>query len=183
MSLHFDDYIGTVCDRAAHYAKQYRMERKDLEVQGYLIYLSTLEKFDPAKGVKFNTYLTHRLNGRLGDYCKAEKRKVSRYESIDAAVADDSTKVYLDDLSAKTNTPTIDDLLCYAKSCLSDDAYNIFHWVLSMQWECGECKKPSIKDALWLFCGVHKIGFRRVYQAWAEISEFWRNGRLARLQS
>jgi len=183
MSLHFDDYIGTVRERANCYAKKYRMSYRDLEVQGYLIYESTLKKFDSAKGVKFNTYLTHRLNGRLGDYCKSVKREESRYESIDNTVTADSSKTHLDDLSAKTTTPTIDDLLCYAKSCLSDDAYNIFHWVLSMQWECGECKKPSIKDALWLFCGVHKIGFRRVYQAWEEISEFWRNGRLARLQS
>ena len=183
MSFKFDDYIGTVRERANHYAKRYGMERRDLEVQGYLIYCSTLEKFDPAKGAKFNTYLTHRLNGLLGDYCKATKQKEHQCESIDDVVTTDSTKTHLDDLAAKSTTPTIDDLLHYAKGCLSDDGYSVFQWVLSRQWDQEDCKKPSIKEALWLFCGVQKMGFWRVYEAWAEISELWRSGRLVRLQS
>ena len=159
--------------------KRYDDLYADLEAQGFLIYCISLEDFDKNRA-SFSTYLYRNLSGRLSDYCKAKEEN----ESLDIGFVDllktDAFDggICFDIFSAKKCNPTLDELLRYAKDCLSSDAYKVFSWILKRQWENKGCKTPSVTQAKWLFCGVSKWSIERVHRAWAEIGDFWHSGLL-----
>lgn len=178
-NIKFDDYINLVRSRAHYYAKCYGMEYADLEVQGFLIYCKALEKYRIEKA-GFSTYLYRYLSGRLGDYCKRVKKIESLDYSLDDQASKETNDTYLDILADKDYEPTIDQLLRYALDYLTPDAFVIFKWIITCQWEMNYNKKPSITQVLWEFCGLNKWTVKRVHTAWIEIRDFWRGGILTK---
>jgi DNA-directed RNA polymerase specialized sigma24 family protein len=177
--IKFTDYVNMVRDRAHYYSKCYKMEYADIEAQGFLIYCMAIQNYHKKKA-SFSTYLYINLNGRLRDYCDRKKAKEGQESGFEDILKSDLIEnINSDFLPARKHGITLKECLECANKYLSSDAYEIFSWLLSRQWEDRESVSLFTK-ALYLFSGVWKWNTERVHIAWAEIGDFWHSGLLER---
>ena len=72
----FSCYQGVVGAIVRRYAG--RGERDDLLQVGFIGLLGAIDKFDPARGVKFSTYATHRVEGELRHFLRDKSESIRR---------------------------------------------------------------------------------------------------------
>jgi RNA polymerase sigma factor for flagellar operon FliA len=71
LALHYLYLVGYIYGRIAINLPPH-IDREDLEHQGALGLLAALDHFDPAKGVKFETYASIRIRGSIIDYLRKQ---------------------------------------------------------------------------------------------------------------
>ena len=175
--IEFDDYVGIVRERAHYYTKCYRMDYEEVEAHGFWIYCKALENYKKNKNASFSTFLYINLSGRLRDYCRSLNHKTRLDESLEDSITDECTISYKDSLQDRRINYTKEELMLFAKSVLSADAYKILCWVLDRSWENEDVTQKKIHASLqYAFCDVKKWSLDRVYKSWIELKDCWNSG-------
>jgi hypothetical protein len=159
--IKLDDFVDMVRSRAHYYAKKFNMDYVDLEAEGVIIYFHALKDYNPLKA-SFSTFLYQRLSGYLQHYCI--KEATEKMFSIDDVPADSSIFV------AREYGPSKDQLLSYAKSMLSPNAFIVLEWIVNDRLEELRSKK---NPALNTISAKLSIDLFTLKLAWQELADFW----------
>jgi len=177
----FNQFLPMIEKATWHYSRKYRLDRNELQGQGYLIFCEALERFDEKKA-SFSTYLFNELS-RLNIYCKEEYRH--KYKDIQR-IKKEKQRGYGKNLFV--NRMNMENIYCdYAifnkvlgrldyEISLSNDAKEIVTYILSRDWENVEINwKPRFS---YIQKRYLEIGWtqNRVKKAWREIKEWWASG-------
>lgn len=111
------------------------LEFDDILAEGMCIYSTCLTNFDGSKGMKFSTYLYMNLLARLRDYTQFAMRQFKSYEDFNMLEKDGVEKRYEDLIVSKQYDLNNDDLMDSAKEELSYEAFQVFKYILSREWE------------------------------------------------
>lgn len=166
----FAKHQDQIRDRAWRYAQKWNADFKELEAQGYLIFMEALERYNPDQGAAFSTYLHHRLRG-LGDFCRREDR-VQRgqsgfefnEESGDPGPHDPFFTRFCEILELRE-----------AQTRLSPDAQLMLRWLLDGQWQESGVRKsrPFLSGVVRSLRREWGWSAARVSDGWAEIQAWW----------
>lgn len=159
----FQQYRNQVRAYAWKYAKAYRLDFEEMEAQGNMIFAEALTLYDPARGVSFLTYLTHRLR-KLGDFANSEIRRGTVQAIGEKIETVQATDVY--------TLPKIDE------NGLTDDALVILDYVLSFRWDTPG--KPGRKTPPYReienHYREHGWASETIQAAWDELKYWFRSG-------
>lgn len=157
-----------------------RKTRSDLEFDDLLgeameIYSQCLTTFNDCgkKSLKFSTYLYQNLRARLRDYCNHSLKKIEHYEDI--RIESKNNKLKFEDTlsSPKFNIDEqTEELIQLAKEELSYEAFHVFKYIISREWENARCKKQPSIPALCRKFGYQDIIMESIMH---EIGSFWNN--------
>ena len=146
------------------------MEFDDVLAEAYWIYSMCLANFDEGKGMKFTTYLYQNLKARLRDYYRGKMKPLIRYEEFNVEGKDGSVKSYEDSLVSPDYNMNDVELMQSAKEELSYEAFQVFKYILSREWESPRQKvKPTNA------CLAKHFGYTMelIESIMEEIGEFW----------
>lgn len=165
--------------RAWVYAQTYKVEFEELEAQGYLIFLESLDKFDDTKAA-FGTFLYWKLNG-LQDFCYAKLKYQAplaseSFDDEDSESTPSRQQLKLQELAETSYALFLERLeLAAAIMSLSSDACELLTWLKDGHWRKPSYlrKTPSLSYAI--DCWREKgWGLSRVENAWTELANWWR---------
>lgn len=146
---------------------------EDLHSEAMLIYTMCLRSYKGSKNTKFSTYLYTNLLGRLKDYCNHTLKPITHYEDFNRYLnAPDEYKRYEDYIVSYYDNVNNKELFESAKEKLSYEGYQVFKFILSMEWVSKKVKtKPSVKSIM------EKFGYEQmiVESILGEIRDFWNN--------
>lgn len=173
----FNQFLPMIEKAIWNYHKKYRLDRLEIESQGYLIFCEALKTFDKSKGC-FSTHLTNELQ-RLEHYCKMEFRKNNKdLQRIKSKGRGYGKNIYVNRIDIPINISycVFDKVITKMdyEISLSQDAKEIVEYICSREWETDLDKnwKPR-------FSYIQKIYLKngwtrnRINSAWEQIREWW----------
>jgi len=170
----FQKYLNMIRDRAWYYCKKYGQEFKEVESEGFKIYLEALERYDPDKG-SFSTHLWSRLR-TLGDFCKKQQRDsgVSLEVLVDYMNLEMEEGQAEDYIEAPEYGITQESFLAEAKEELPWDSYRILFFLVKREWDRHDRK--WIPSRTWLkqyFIKHEGYCYNQFMRAWESLENYW----------
>ena len=141
----------------------------DLLGEGMLVYSTCLTTFKGNKGMKFSTYLYQNLIARLRDYCNHTMRKIEHYEDFNSKTKEQDTVRFENRIAAKEESDE-EELFALAEEELSYEAFCIFKYIVSREWETPHHRKRPNTQQI-----ARAFGYREeiIDSVMSEIRAFW----------
>jgi len=170
----YDKCKKMIYQKAGTLARKYHMEQDELISQGNLIFVKTLNKFNPEKS-SFSTYLYESLKD-LRNYCETQ-RKHTLVGSLEE-------RNYFNNFekSDETNEEYIEEDFCKTiiqienQKELSEKAQKMLCYILSRDWEIFGYKKQHKANFRMMkthFKTSLGWGITEIKNAWKELSDWW----------
>lgn len=157
--------------------KKNRYQRPDVQfddvyAEGQLIYVQCLQSYIGSKGTKFTTYLFQNLLGRLDDYYVCTMKPILHYEDFSINSKHDGNEDNSFESIIESCNYELDnnELLEVAKEELSYEGFQVFKFILSLEWVNAHAKvKPNTVSICRKFGYTPEI----VDSIMGEIKQFW----------
>ena len=155
----FDEYVNIIRKRAHYFSDKYHFDYDECEAEGFLIYVNSLESFDPSKS-SFSTHLYIQLN-RIADYIDQYNRKGT----------DELDEITERRIVSKYGNDKRSEFLLLAREKLSPEAFKLIEYLLSFKWSKPNCYYPTVSDMM-KFMGKTRVMINRLLD---ECKIFWQS--------
>ncbi len=166
-----DKYERLIHKMAWKHSQKWGIDEPEMYAEGLYIFVLTLTKFQEGKGLRFSTYLTHRLQGRLDKYGAKEKRHTFHEEPYD--IEDPEDPIY--QVPNEWHERFIRNMEYWEtiSTDLSDDALNVLGLILQSLENTTYNRRPSLHGATRYFRLFGEWPQTRTKKAWNEVKNWW----------